>query len=145
MTSPQILAERIKLMATKLNLSVSTVLNDVGIKDKNFINKIESGTNVGYINIVKIADYLDCSVDYLLGRTDEVPLNQGSFIQAGNVSGNIIAGNINGDHNANIHTAIPEDVAELVELIQSLPLVKRAEAVIMLNEMRVRGGAFVNV
>lgn len=136
MTNPQKIADRIKDRASKLNVSVASVLQNVGIKDKNFINKIENGTNVGYINIVKIADYLECSVDYLLGRTDEIALNQGTVIQAGDVSGNIIAGDINGDHNANINTGIPEDISEMVELIKSLPLIKRAEAILMLNKMR---------
>lgn len=138
MYNSQEIADRIKSLAKNKHISYKTMLKEIGLGEQTLQNMKSSIPKAD--NLAKIADYLKCSVDYLLGRTDEVSLNQGSFIQAGNVSGNIIAGDINGDHNANIHTAIPEDVAELVELIQSLPLVKRAEAVIMLNEMRTRGG-----
>jgi len=37
----------------------------------NTVNKISRGTDILTLNFAKIADYLDCSVDYLLGRTDD--------------------------------------------------------------------------
>jgi DNA-binding Xre family transcriptional regulator len=37
---------------------------------KNTVAKMSNGTDILTQNFAKIADYLDCSVDYLLGRTD---------------------------------------------------------------------------
>ena len=41
------------------------------------MNEYKNGIKLPTIqNLVKIADYLDCSVDYLLGRTDNPEINK---------------------------------------------------------------------
>lgn len=67
MNNPQEIANRIKVQTKIANKSVKILLETCEL-NKNFVNKIASGTDVGYQSIVKIADYLGCSVDYLLGR-----------------------------------------------------------------------------
>lgn len=37
----------------------------------NAISEFGKGKQLSCISLAKIADYLDCSVDYLLGRTDD--------------------------------------------------------------------------
>lgn len=136
MYDSQITFERISNLAKKRNMGMNILQEKCGLSP-NTIKVASKGKNgLSAKNLFAIAEVLECSVDYLLGRTDEISLNQGTVIQAGDVSGNIIAGDINGDHNANINTGIPEDISELVELIKSLPLIKRAEAILMLNKMR---------
>ena len=49
-----------------------TVL-DIGI---NTLSEFSNGRNISCINLAKIADYLECSVDYLLGRTKELDINK---------------------------------------------------------------------
>ena len=82
MNNPQIIAERIKQLAKSKNLTVKDLLKELGIKDKDFLSKIENGTNVGYMNLIKIAEYLNCSMDYLIGRTDDakVPIKEESVL-----------------------------------------------------------------
>ena len=46
---------------------------DLGI---NLISHLANGQNIAAINLARIADYLDCSVDYLLGRTDNPEINR---------------------------------------------------------------------
>ena len=36
----------------------------------NTISELSKGKQLSYLSFAKIADYLDCSVDYLLGRAD---------------------------------------------------------------------------
>ena len=43
---------------------------------KNTIANIKAGTDVSIWSFTKIADYLDCSTDYLLGRTDNPEVNR---------------------------------------------------------------------
>lgn len=69
MENKSFLAERIKLQAKKKGINVKDILEYYKI-DRNLINKLANGKDTGTQNILKIADYLDCSVDYLLGRTD---------------------------------------------------------------------------
>lgn len=42
----------------------------------NTVSKMANGTDILTHNFAKIADYLDCSVDYLLGRTDNPEVNK---------------------------------------------------------------------
>ena len=69
MYNSQIVSERIKLTAKSKNIKLKTMLSDLGL-GINLIAQIANGSVVTAGNLFKIADYLDCSVDYLLGRTD---------------------------------------------------------------------------
>ena len=42
----------------------------------NTINQISDKKGVSCFSLARIADYLDCSIDYLLGRTDEPEVNR---------------------------------------------------------------------
>lgn len=66
---PQETAERIKLVAKRRGKSIAAVLTEVGI-GKNTISKMTSGSDVFVQSISKIADCLNCSVDFLIGRKE---------------------------------------------------------------------------
>lgn len=83
--------------------------------------------------LLLLSDYFDCSVDYLLGRTAEP-----NGVYQNSNSGNIVNGN-NGDNSPlTVNGKAPhnDDTDELVDLVKGLPLVKRAEAVLYLNELK---------
>ena len=71
MYNSQEIAYRIKLQAKKKGVPVSTLLSscELGV---NTVSKLSKGTDILSKNLAKISDFLDCSVDYLLGRTDEI-------------------------------------------------------------------------
>lgn len=61
---------------TSLNVSNKDLSQNVGVSSGN-ISDWKSGRSKPNIDtIIKIADYLDCSVDYLLGRTDRKEVNR---------------------------------------------------------------------
>lgn len=62
-------AERIKSLAKIRNVSIKKLLESVGLGFNTMSNMKTSMPKAD--NLAKIADYLDCSVDYLLGRTDD--------------------------------------------------------------------------
>lgn len=66
-----LVAERIKYIAKIRKVSkIKEMLEKCGLS-KNAISTMRSGGSMPKSeNLAKIADYLDCSVDYLLGRTD---------------------------------------------------------------------------
>lgn len=70
MYNSQTVADRIKKAAKDKNLKLKTMLSDLQL-GINLISQIANGSSVTASNLSKIADYLDCSVDYLLGRTDD--------------------------------------------------------------------------
>lgn len=69
-------ASRIKLIATKKNIIIKDMLLKCNLS-KNAISSMSSGGSMPKSeNLAKIADYLDVSVDYLLGRTNEPQINR---------------------------------------------------------------------
>ena len=54
----------LRAMLTECNLGINTVSN------------IDSGHDITTLHFAKIADSLECSVDYLLGRTDNPEINR---------------------------------------------------------------------
>ena len=68
------IAERIKLIAKSKGLTVSTVLKEVNLGRNTMANFKTSMPKAD--NLAKIADYLDCSIDYLMGRTDDPKLHK---------------------------------------------------------------------
>lgn len=75
MYNSQIIAQRIKSTAKSKGVNLKTMLSDceLGI---NAISQMAKGNDMLSKNLAKIADYLDCSVDYLLGRTDNPEVNR---------------------------------------------------------------------
>ena len=66
-------ATRIKSVAKSKGITVKKLLEDVGMGFNAMSNMRTSMPKAD--NLAKIADYLDCSVDYLLGRTDNPEVN----------------------------------------------------------------------
>ena len=69
------IANRIKVRAKQQEKTLGEVLTACSL-GKNTVSKISAGTDILTLNFAKIADYLDCSVDYLLGRTDNPEINE---------------------------------------------------------------------
>jgi len=67
MENRQLVAERIKLEAKRHGVSVKHLLEECEL-GVNTVGKLAKGTDITSQNLAKIADYLDVSVDYLLGR-----------------------------------------------------------------------------
>lgn len=80
MYNAQTTAGLIKAMAKSKDISVGKMLSDCAL-NKNALSSMQSrGSWLQANNLAKIADYLDCSVDYLLGRTNN-PNNTTNIIK----------------------------------------------------------------
>lgn len=61
----------------KKNISAYKLSKETGISESLFSKwKSKPTSEISSSNLAKIADYLDCSVDYLLGRTDNPEINR---------------------------------------------------------------------
>ena len=67
-------AERIKQIAKLQHLQLKEMLVDLNL-NKNTLSNMYAGSMPKADNLAKIADYLQCSVDYLLGRTSVREIN----------------------------------------------------------------------
>lgn len=135
MRNSQEVATTIKTLAKSKKITIGKMLSDCELS-KNALSTMQSG---GYLprteTLAKIADYLDCSVDYLLGRVD-TPNATYSITGDNNVQ-------VNGNNGNNSPLTVnskdyDETTKELVQLVQSLSLVKRAEAILYLNELKAK-------
>lgn len=71
----QDIANRIKTSAKAKKLPMKDMLSSCDL-NINAISEFSKGKHLSYISLARIADYLDCSVDYLLGRTDNPEINK---------------------------------------------------------------------
>lgn len=71
----QIIEERIMILAQKRGLSKNKLLLNAKL-GKSVFDNMKKGQIPSVEKIHILADYLDCSVDYLLGRTDNPKVNE---------------------------------------------------------------------
>lgn len=69
------IAERIKKTAKARGIQLKIMLEDIGL-NKNTLSNMYKGSVPKADNLAKIADYLNVSVDYILGRTDKPEVNK---------------------------------------------------------------------
>ena len=132
MYNSQEIATRIKETAKKRGVVIKNMLSDLEI-NVNTISMLAKGREISYMNFAKIADYLNCSVDYLLGKTDE-PTE--TIIKSGDITGNNNSGNTGNVNVQTISEKSNSDDEQLFEMIKSLNLVERSKIIVMIDDMR---------
>ena len=75
MYNPPDVVISIKKMAKTKNIPIKDMLSGVGL-GINTLSHMNHGKAIAFDSLARIADYLDCSVDYLLGRTDNPEVNR---------------------------------------------------------------------
>lgn len=74
--SPNV-ANKIKAYAKDKGIPLKTILDSCELGSNTFSHMLH-GRSLAFDSLARIADYLDCSVDYLLGRTDIPEVNRGT-------------------------------------------------------------------
>lgn len=123
--------ERVQSEIREKKKTQKHILEICGLNE-NTLKKMTDKNGIASFSLAKIADELDCSVDYLLGRTDNPIAHKAQNLAISNHD-TIINGT-----QANVINGEPVDteVLELAQLIKSLPLVKRAEAILAVEEIK---------
>lgn len=70
MYSAKITKERIKNLCRDKKINIDNMLVEHCSLGVNAVRQINDTKGIASFSLARIADYLDCSVDYLLGRTD---------------------------------------------------------------------------
>ena len=133
MYTSQDLAIRIKAIAKEKNTVIKDMLAELSL-GSNTMSALYHGKSIAFDSLAKIADYLDCSVDYLLGRTDNPNITADTYINGDN--NGIQAVNNGNNSNLTVNGTPKTDTEELVEMIQGLPLVQRAKIITQIDEMK---------
>lgn len=75
MYNAQLTKDRIKSLCKNKKIVMEDMLISCGL-GVNAIRQINDTKGMASFSLARIADYLDCSVDYLLGRTDNPEVNR---------------------------------------------------------------------
>ena len=75
--------DKLFIRISELNLTAKKVSDATGISTGNLSDWKKGRCLPSAEKLEKLADYLNCSVDYLLGRTDYPEINNGQFEYAG--------------------------------------------------------------
>lgn len=68
-------AEKIKNRSKSQGIAIKDMLAELEL-GPNTMSHMRHGRAIAFDSLACIADYLDCSVDYLLGRTDNPAINK---------------------------------------------------------------------
>lgn len=126
MNNPQKIANLIRVQATTQRINVSQMLTEIGL-GKSTLSNLENGSMLKADSLGKIADYLNVSVDYLLGRTDEPNSSMlNNSISATDIKGNNVQ-TIGGNE------TISKRDRELLQKINSLSFDDYADIISYIN------------
>ncbi len=133
MYEPSKVADKINLLLKEKNKTQKTMLEDCGL-NKNAISTMLSRASMPKAdNLAKIADYLDCSVDYLLGRTDKQTLTHSTsninsnFVQS---NGSVTLGSVSVGstiNNSSNNISLSEEETEILNIYRSLNIREKAK------------------
>lgn len=117
---------RFYALCLKNDIKPNPLAKELGISS-GILTKWKSGGIPNGETLTKIADYLNCSVDYLLGRTDE-PSSMPNII-GGNVTGGAV---MQGSHHNNVTVSnserkLTDEETELLRLFNSLDVKHRVK------------------
>lgn len=137
MYNSQEIASRIKKAAKKREMPLGDLLANCEL-GKNTISKMASGTDILTLNFAKIADELDCSIDYLLGRTDDPTAHKQTahtiFSNNSDVRGVIGNNSHISIGGLDLDTVPDEQLRELINLYSGLSTRKKAELLIIVDD-----------
>ncbi len=71
----KLIVNRIKFLLKSKNIKISTMLSDLSL-GINFLSQFSNGKEASCVTIARIADYLDCSIDFLMNRTENIEINK---------------------------------------------------------------------
>ena len=130
MYNKQEVAFKIKQVAKNKKITIKQLLEDCNL-NVNYISQFSNGRDMIAGNLYLIANYLDVSRDYLLGRTDEPKL---TFNNIGN--------NNKGNQaiHGNVTVSQPQETdnrdLQLLQMLQELSPVDYARVILFIEELK---------
>ncbi len=118
-------AGAIKSVAKSRGIQLKNMWLELGL-NKSTLSNMYKGSMLNGDSLARIADYLNCSVDYLLGRTDEPSLI--SNVIGGDVTGGTV---LQGTHQSSVvihdgsKRVLSKECAELVSIYEALDVRQR--------------------
>lgn len=139
MYNAQLTIERFQAEIKRKKETQKHILEECGLNENTF-NKMTDKKGISSFSLAKIADKLDCSVDYLLGRTDNPTFHKDivSNVALGNISNNSgVIGGIGNIAPVTINSNSTEAQAEvLLDTFNSLDPIKQAKLLVYADSLK---------
>jgi len=135
----QLIENRIMSIAKVMGLSKNKLLINTNL-NKSVFDNMKRGQIPSVDKIHTLADYLNCSVDYLLGRTDE-PNGQVANTYSGSIAGNTFTGKSSNSLNVTNNSAdtstqtLSKQALELAQIFDNLDLRKQSKILSLVFEL----------
>lgn len=131
---------KIKEEAKKKGIKISDMLISCDLNINTLSSMSNRGSWIQSNSLAKIADYLNCSVDYLLGRTDNPNVNDNNFY---NSSNNVVIGNSSLSNSKNIKINAKEtksndfDITtiQIAKAFQDLDIFEKTEVMNLISKL----------
>ena len=68
--------ERLKLLRKEQEMTQTQMAEKLSVSLRNYQRIEADGNTPNYVNLIKLADIFDVSIDYLAGRTDKREVNR---------------------------------------------------------------------
>lgn len=129
--------DRIKFLCKTKKINMENMLSECSL-GVNAIRQINDTKGMASFSLAKIADYLDCSVDYLLGRTDNPNVN-GNIINTGNTG--VVTGDYNNSSINSINSKEPKSneldstTLQIAKAFQDLDIFEKTEVMNLISKL----------
>ena len=134
------IAQKIKDITKKKGISLKHLLDDCNL-NINYISEFSKGKDITGNNLFIIAEYLDVSIDYLLGRTDQPNGYYNKQVNSNNSNSYIIGDNNNNtgnEVNNNSLNGLDKNMQEIVDSMKDFSILEQAEIITKINEIKSR-------
>lgn len=139
MYNSQEIALKIKETAKTRKISIKQLLEKCDL-NINYISELGKGKQASALNISKIADCLEVSTDYLLGRTDNKNgYNNNTIVNNGNTTINDSGIQANVVNNQPQQIQFDSTTIQVAEVFQSLNFTDKAKVISLLAELSQKG------
>ena len=127
------------MLCKKRNISITSLIENCNLS-KGFIYEMEKRNKTPSVDKIEtIANYLDCSVDYLLGRTDNPEKQSTTNSISGSITGNAIVGSTHSsviiDTKQGQESELSKETLEMLQIYESLDLKKRHQVLDLLFKL----------
>lgn len=130
MNNSQDVALRIKQIAKEKNISIKQLLDELNLSI-NTVSELSKGKQISYVNFARIADYLDVSIDYLLGRTEMPEIYNNNFI----IGQNNRTKTINKIGDSSSSDFVDKTTQEMMEEFQKLTFSEKTKVMCLIAEL----------
>lgn len=126
--------DRVQKQIKSKDLIQKAVLEKCGINE-NTLKKMTDNKGISSFSLAKISDELDCSVDYLLGRTENPQSHKSIAITTGDIKDNNNSVIGNGNSDIYITGSIDTITADLLKVFEKLDSFKKAKLLLYAEEL----------